>query len=438
MKLATDKWLSDPLPQWAFSLTALAIPLHQRIAPLCIGIMLLAWLMSGKWENKWKHLKEHYYFIFPAGYYLVHLLGMAYSEDTLTGWRDIETKASLLFLPVMIISSGPLSTGVMQRIFRAFILGLLLAALYGIGQAAWHFFYEWYQVQTGALSGQFYAAEFFFAARLSPFIHPGYFSLYLCLGLYIILASLKYSQIMGSRKFLVYGTIVFFILFVFLLAARIGIITLSLILCWFFFQQFRDAVKKWKPILVFTVLVLFAVILFSASENLRHRLVQTAEELFAPRSVPDQRTRIRNVAWESVKENLPLGTGTGDVKSTLMAAYAKAGYSDLLDKKLNAHNQYLQSFLALGFPGILLLLLLICCPLCYSRHPLTLLVCFSWAFFMFFESVFEIQAGVIFLSFFLPVLSCSLNNGKKNLLFEGLLGNPGENFQPDQITASGC
>ena len=77
---------------------------------------------------------------------------------------------------------------------------------------------------------------------------------------------------------------------------------------------------------------------------------------------------------------------------------------ELYSKKLNSHNQFLQTTIAIGLPGLIVLLLILGIPLFlfyrqsdFSAVIFVLLIVFNFLF----ESMLETQAGVIFFSFFL-------------------------------------
>ena len=63
-------------------------------------------------------------------------------------------------------------------------------------------------------------------------------------------------------------------------------------------------------------------------------------------------------------ENL-LCVGTGDIKDELIAAYKDSGM-DYIASKIKFHNQYLQSFLAIGILGLFSLLAILFCHYFYG------------------------------------------------------------------------
>jgi hypothetical protein len=96
------------------------------------------------------------------------------------------------------------------------------------------------------------------------------------------------------------------------------------------------------------------------------------------------------------------------VKDELLKTYAKRGYVEPLKKKLNAHDQYLNTGVALGLGGMLLLVLMVIVPTVYAfgqgdvmLASFLLLNALNWTV----ESMLEVQAGTIFFAFFAWLLT---------------------------------
>ena len=140
--------------------------------------------------------------------------------------------------------------------------------------------------------------------------------------------------------------------------------------------------------------------------------IQTSWNLIMQQSDPIDPTSVESTAervlvWEQaielIKEHPLLGVGTGDVKDALVEKYVLSGLEGVESEKLNAHNQFLQSFAALGLFGFLSLALGLLLPavMAIKRG--------NSVFFIFIviiiinaltESILEVQAGVVFYAFF--------------------------------------
>ena len=115
----------------------------------------------------------------------------------------------------------------------------------------------------------------------------------------------------------------------------------------------------------------------------------------------------RLIVWkagiEVIKEHPVFGVGTGDVKDALLSEYQKENKVLVYNMRLNAHNQYLQTYIALGILGVLLLLIYLVIPgwVAFRRiHFIYFSFLAVFTFNILVESMLEVQAGVIYYAFF--------------------------------------
>jgi O-antigen ligase len=123
-------------------------------------------------------------------------------------------------------------------------------------------------------------------------------------------------------------------------------------------------------------------------------------------------TAVRILIWkESVKlitSNFWFGVTPGDSHDKLIEAYEREGLTGALIKKLNAHNQFLQTFIGTGLLGFILLLLMTIGSLIYGLFKKNyILSLFSILMILNFlvESMLQAQAGFIFFVFFFCILT---------------------------------
>jgi O-antigen ligase len=120
------------------------------------------------------------------------------------------------------------------------------------------------------------------------------------------------------------------------------------------------------------------------------------------------------VIWKSaveiIRENLLLGVGTGDVKDALLQRYKKNNLTKILSMRLNAHNQYLQTFVTIGISGFLVLVIMLLAPAISALRKADFIYFIFLAIIginILVESMFEVQAGVIFYAVFNAILFSS-------------------------------
>ena len=115
-----------------------------------------------------------------------------------------------------------------------------------------------------------------------------------------------------------------------------------------------------------------------------------------------------------------MGVGTGDVKDVLLQKYQEKGITNAYLLRLNAHNQYLQTTIALGILGLLVVLGCLFLPLYEAlrqKNILVFLFILIVAFNLLVESMFERQAGIVFYSFFNALLFFWMRVMKSKALF---------------------
>jgi O-antigen ligase len=197
---------------------------------------------------------------------------------------------------------------------------------------------------------------------------------------------------------------------IFLLSARSVILAIGFLLPVFCLASYvKSNAGPLKPTLVVLALILAFFINARVNTN-NNRMAELGQSIQQANTGAEHASNSVNSRFEiwsqalSLFKNAPyFGYGTGDVKDCLMESYRASNFTYALEKKLNAHNQYLQTSVALGFLGLLSLLAFLFLPLYPVRFS-------SFSFFIglvilnaLTESIFETQKGVVFSAFFYAV-----------------------------------
>jgi O-antigen ligase len=118
----------------------------------------------------------------------------------------------------------------------------------------------------------------------------------------------------------------------------------------------------------------------------------------------------RLIMWNTslvvIKDNLWIGTGTGDYEDELVNQNLVFENNGVAKEKLNAHNQFLNTAVQLGLPGLLLLVLIFyqsfkSCNLSYFGYAILAVFCINFLF----ESFLETQAGIVLFTLFSLLIS---------------------------------
>jgi O-antigen ligase len=403
---------------WSCAGIAFAIPVWGRLLPTLIVILILNWLVSGDFIRNFPRLKserERRNMLAFSGLYLLYVAGLLWTTDFDYAWFDLEVKLSMLIFPLVFATAdfGFLYPGSFRLILRSYVAGCVAGSLILFS----HSVMLWKEGVENA----------FFYLQLGWHFHASYYAMYLNLAIAVILTGAVSGNSASSKdfrpgndgsRFPGPGWVLvscWFFVFIFLLSSKMGLI--SLVLNGLFTATYWIIIRKryMSGIILLTAFSLSFWACTRVFSLATSRFDQSAETIKgnAPRNQA-RSTADRIDIWKAsidIIRSSPLtGVGTGDVKDKLMEKYRERNISHALEFKLNAHNQYLQTFMTLGVPGISLLLLMLILPALTSFRK----KCFLYLFFILLfavnilvESMLETQAGVVWYAFFNSVFFLS-------------------------------
>jgi O-antigen ligase len=397
--------------RYFFPALAFVMPIHDKLVPPLILLIAINWLLELNFSEKLRNFKNQKlkkYLLLPLFLYLLYVIGTFYSAQ-LKGPSgalfDLEVKLSMLLFPVffMTIDLTKFRNDFSKMILKAFIYGCLVSSIILINKA-----------MMGYFKNQ--DASVFYYTGLSWMHHPSYIALYFTFAIAILLTwILKKSNPIIFKRNLAIMLIIHFQIFIVLLSSKAGIIgfftTLILIIVYYFIRH-REKLK-FTLIITGIILSTFVVILFifPASINRFYAIKKSIEDNQIPDNLKTESSASRLLVWECsleiIQENFLFGVGTGDVKTELIKKYNEKQIVQALAEKLNPHNQFLQTFIAIGLTGFILLIVGLLYPSIYAYKKENLLFILFIGMFLFHilvESMLERQAGVVFYAFFYVLL----------------------------------
>lgn len=393
------------------------LPLYKPLAPLIILLWGLSSLILSFSFIKIKlpkaPTKTNILLLLLPLFYFLYAFGLFYTQNIDFAKFDLEVKMALAIIPLLLLlrQKVPFLNFFKKYFLTAFAAGTFLNILINL-----------------SLSSLEYATtksyDSFLYVQVSRFFHPSYMSIYASVTMFYLLIKLVENIRKSKIKIVVIFSILLLIVFAYtlLLLSKAGIIGIFIVLILFLIQQYYKKIgwKKFSLIFVFVFLAFVSIIYSVPSLRMRFDVMLNAISSYdeSVKNVQDgtsSRIKVWEVSWKLAIKNLPFGVGTGDIKDELIAAYKDSGMDYIASQKLNSHNQYLQSFLAIGILGLLSLLAIFILPIVFygkniDKYFLLLILLFS--FNMLFESMLEVQAGVVFFAVFYPILV--LRNSDKN------------------------
>ena len=278
-------------------------------------------------------------------FFVVTVISAVLSSNKSEGFFSVEVKLGLISFPYLLFCfEWPLE--ILKRCIVSFVSGCFFACIYLITRA---FYFS--------VNGH---PEYFFYTLFSDLIHASYFAMYLVMALTIVI--LFYRQWFSTQKTIMFSAYFFaavFVVTIFLCSSKLGII--SFFIC----APLILLYKLWEKLNVKTVtmlVVLTGILLivgFKLFPESFARLKSITETSSSPDKTSSESTAVRLLIWEQaimlIKENFLFGTGVGDVNDDLYRAYEEHGIAGAFEHKLNAHNQFFQTFIGIGVIGFVLL-----------------------------------------------------------------------------------
>ncbi len=416
MKALLNKKISDKILLYSLLYFAISLCCQLIWFPPTLGIIgvMLAWVFSFNFLEKWKKLKNNLLLILLFFLFTAMLLGMLYTENSTRGWEIVTVKISMILFPLALGTSLHIRESRVMLIIKTFAYTVVLASTFLLLRAIWLF------LENGETDYFFYQNLVFF-----DMVSVHYFALYICFSFFILLDDLLKIWKNRNSEFRFFSILCLSLLLsmLFLCSVRAQLLAFLLTGSVFLFWQLGKKVTLDKITLYLSgFILLFCAIVYIIPSS-RRKVKETFDEWNYYRGIKnDKQTNHRVYLWkygsEVIWKNFWSGTGTGDANDILYekTKYSKAifwdGYTPytLAKKKYNYHNAFLQHFAALGIVGFILLLLVFLVPAIYLIKNFQFLP-FSFLSLSFIgfltESMLERQAGNLFFAFMYSLIFIS-------------------------------
>src|SRR6187402_46683 len=80
------------------------MPLSVKISSILIGLMTLNWIVEWNWKEKLSEFKKHRLGFLLLGLYLLHVIGLFYTDNMVTGRFELEKKITFVLFPLILLS----------------------------------------------------------------------------------------------------------------------------------------------------------------------------------------------------------------------------------------------------------------------------------------------------------------------------------------------
>ena len=322
--------------------------------------------------------------------FFIPLLTWFWSEDKETWWRFVRIKLPLFFFPLAFAGPWQLSTKQWKWV-AWFFLWLVFA---GCCWSLWQ-----YAPNMKAIHDAYLKAK----VIPTPFENDHVrFSLVVCMALLCSLYLIVKNAGRIARTVLIFLS-VFFAVFLHILSARTGLLSLYLILfLGAAYLILTSAKVKW--IMLFGILaIVMPVASWFLAPTFQNRiryfiydLSYIRQETYLPGANDGNRMLSIKAGWDILNRH-PFGTGSGDVMKATHAWYDEHIHGMLDSDKIYPSSEWLMYGAAAGWPGLILFTVVMCIPFLYMPRSgrffwisLNAITAFSFIF----DIGLEVQFGI--------------------------------------------
>ena len=338
--------------------------------------------------------------------YAAYALSIALSSHEMMEYKYLEYKLSFVVTPLLLSFQYREGDFSLPKISMGLILGVLFTGLYGLYNA----------ILCYGNGGTFLC---FLTVYISPVHHPSYFMTYM-------ITAMALSWIGVRRKWSGYSLywVIPFILFGVALhtlsLSLAGILYLLIVVCaailYFIYNKWGKIVAIGALIVLPFLAYLFVTTVpqiegeWNGAKWYADQYIKDPQAFIknseSPLSGSEERLIMWTVAFQEIKSH-PFGVGVGNLDENLGKRLRDLNQYELATKKLNPHNQFLQTAVEIGVFGLLILLIIIGITIVVAlreRNIILLLIIGCLMFNCLFESMLQRQSGIVFFTFWLCLL----------------------------------
>jgi len=319
---------------------AFIFPLTVAGGNLIIGVIVIIWLFSGDYSNKFNKIRNNKLAVASIVFFLVHVVGMLWTEDINWGLTILKKMSDFIFLlPILLTITNK---KYIKYYISAFILSMTLTELLS--------YLVWFEVIDSLHKAT--------PGNPTPTMSHISYNPFLTIGIYLILHELLFNKSLSSLyKF---GYLFFSVTMsinMFITGGRTGQVMYFMMLVILIFQLFGRSgkLKSFVVSLFLVPTIFFTAYSFSDIFNTRvnagiNNAILFFDDVNKNTSIGQRFTYSIN-SLEIIKNNLLFGVGTGDFPVEYNKIHSNK--TPEVTTTVNPHNMYTLVAVQSGLVGVL-------------------------------------------------------------------------------------
>lgn len=379
-------------------LAVATIPMKNQWNSIATILFVAACVFQQPLSVSYRKLKESRAWIIPVLYFV--WLAFSHFWDASGGYRlrDIERYLVLFFIPAAMAIAPDETKRFVHKACVAFIVVttviclLCLLKSYREYQVTGDYRVFYYQYLSEQMTLNAIFLSNFCLASIAWMLYFGFLEKRQTAGRYVVLSTtiafLLFMIFLLSSKLLIFLTIVMMMVFILMLGYVKG----------FFIRS----------IVITSLIVIAGFVAISQLPYLKWRIASTELKMYQGEEDNQNGVAIRLYMWKTVADLIAekpvMGYGIRGGRIATLKRYEDDGFEMGVKGDYHGHNQYLESLLMAGIPGIVLLLSMMITVLrraFTTKNFLLLLMVVHFMTQSLIESTFEVQQELVFYIFFI-------------------------------------
>lgn len=329
--------------QYLLIILAFLMPLSVSLANLIIVLIVFLWLFSGGYKEKFNHIFKSKVLIASIIFYVVHIIGMLWTEDLSWGLHILHKMwYFILLLPVLY---SIVRKEYIKYYLNSFFLAILLTEVIS--------YLVWFEI-----IGDFMKAT---SQNPTPFMSHISYNPFLAFAIYLSVHEILFNDKIKGLMLFFYSLFSLAMMFnMFITGGRAGQAMFFLVIAILVFQFFKGQIIKASLVSILIITgVFFTAYQFSpifkdrinlALEEVINYDIDSVSSNQSVKSSLGARILFASNSLDVIRENFILGVGTGDFPSEYKSMSIKNSPNG--PYATNPHNMYLLILVQLGLVGL--------------------------------------------------------------------------------------
>ena len=331
--------------------------LQQSISYYLTALLIVFWLICGGHLKIQKTFQKFPVLWLPTALFFAHVIGLIYTDNFRSGRIAVEQHLSFVIAPLVLFSLKPFSKQQLHQLFGYFTYACFVFSLYCLGKV----YYQYFQsLESIDISGLWMISRYEFTWPKS--FNVILVSLYVGFSMiwlhdYLITNWKKLTNLSkGFHIFLLF----FFLVYQVQMSSRTIFFTVLIIIYLKSLFHLINARQVRLAVVASVCIPILFIGVICSHKTTRERF---ADAFSFGKSIEETqyggyqlRFEYWKSAWQVIQNQPVLGVGTGDAWDEIIQAHRSRGFKVGVKERSHAHNQYIQYWMTLGIPGLLILL----------------------------------------------------------------------------------